>query len=54
MNNQHKNKISVAEIRILYWMCSKTRHDRIRNGNIKDSWGSTDRRNGGGNLAYMI
>jgi len=25
--NQHENKVSVAEMRMLCWMCSKTRRD---------------------------
>jgi hypothetical protein len=29
VKNQHRNKISVAEMRMLCWMCDKTRHDRV-------------------------
>ena len=32
-------KISVTEIKILRWMCNKTRKDRIRNVNIRDMIG---------------
>jgi hypothetical protein len=33
---QHVQKISVAEIRMLCWICGHTRKDRIRNDDIKD------------------
>ena len=33
------NKMSVAKIRMLRWMCSKSRKDRIRNVNISDMVG---------------
>jgi len=33
---------------MLCWMCGKARHDRIRNGNIRESCGSTYRRKDGG------
>ena len=36
---QQVTKISVAEIRRLRWMFSKTREDRIRNVNIRDMVG---------------
>jgi hypothetical protein len=36
VKNQRANKISVVEIRMWYWMCGKTRQDKIRNGNIKE------------------
>lgn len=36
INNQHDNKVSVTEIRVLRWMCSKIGCDKIRNDNIKE------------------
>jgi len=36
VKNKHENKVSVAETRILRWMCSKTRWNRIRNDNIRE------------------
>lgn len=33
------NKISVAEIRMVRWMCGKTMSDRIRNGIIREMVG---------------
>lgn len=33
VKNQHKNKVSVAEVRMLRWVCGKTRRDKIRNDN---------------------
>jgi hypothetical protein len=36
MKNQHGNKISIAEMKMLNWMCGKTRHDRIRNDDTRD------------------
>lgn len=29
-----ENRVSVTVIKILCWMCRKTRHDKIRNDNI--------------------
>jgi len=48
VKNQHENKISVAEMRMLHWMCGKTRRDEIRSDNIRESWGSTYSRKDGG------
>jgi len=31
VKNQHENKVSLAEVRMLRWMCGKTRWDKIRN-----------------------
>jgi hypothetical protein len=36
---QHVQKMSVAEIRMLRWICGHTRKDRIRNDDIKDKLG---------------
>ena len=49
VKNQHENKLSVAEMRMLRWICGKTRLDRIRNDNIRESWGSTYSRKDGRN-----
>ena len=43
------HKLSVAEIRMLRWMCGKTKRDRIRNVDIRESWGSTYSRKDGRN-----
>lgn len=37
--NHHKNKVSVVEIMMLHWMCGNTKHDKIRNDNIRESVG---------------
>lgn len=34
--NQHENKISVVDMRMLRCMCGKTRCDGIRNDNIRE------------------
>ena len=31
IKKQHMHKKDVVEMRMLRWMCGKTRHDRIRN-----------------------
>jgi hypothetical protein len=36
---QHIQKMSVAEIRMLHWLCGHTRKDRIRNDDIRDKLG---------------
>jgi hypothetical protein len=36
---QHIQKMSVAEIRMLCWICGHIRKDRIRNDNIRDKLG---------------
>jgi len=46
---QHENKLSVADMRMLCWMCGKTRRYKIRNENIGESWGSTYSGNDGRN-----
>jgi hypothetical protein len=49
VKNQHKNKLSIEEMRMLCWMCGKTRRDKIRNDNIRECWASTYSRKDGGN-----
>jgi len=39
VKNQHKNKLSVADMMVLCWMCDKIRRNRIRNNNIKERVG---------------
>ncbi|KAL7247477.1 hypothetical protein ACSBR2_002399 [Camellia fascicularis] len=36
IKKQHVDKMSVAEMRMLRWMCGKTRQDRIRNECIRE------------------
>jgi hypothetical protein len=36
---QHVQKMSVAEIRMLHWICGLTRKNRIRNDDINDKLG---------------
>ena len=33
---QHVQQLSVVEIRMLRWICSHTRMDRVRNDDIRD------------------
>ena len=35
IKKQHTQKISVVEMRILKWMCGKTRMDKVRNEDIR-------------------
>ena len=49
VKNQHENKLCVAEMMMLRWIYSKTRLDKIRNDNIRESWGSTYSRKDGRN-----
>ncbi|KAH1225701.1 Craniofacial development protein 2 [Glycine max] len=35
VKSQHETKVGVAEMRMLRWMCGKTRQDKIRNGAIR-------------------
>ncbi|RZB81212.1 LINE-1 retrotransposable element ORF2 protein isoform B [Glycine soja] len=39
VKSQHENKVGVAEMRMLRWMCGKTRQDKIRNGAIREKVG---------------
>lgn len=41
IKKQHISKMSVAEMRMLRWMCGKTRKDRIRNECIRETVGVT-------------
>lgn len=41
INNHQETKVSVTEIRMLRWMCDKTRHDKSINENIVESVGVT-------------
>jgi len=41
VKNQHENKVSATEMKMLCWICGKTRQDRIRNDNIRESYGSS-------------
>jgi hypothetical protein len=36
---QHVQKMSVAEMRMLRWICGHTRKDRIKNDDIRDKFG---------------
>lgn len=39
LKNQHENKVSVAKMMMLRQICGKTRHDQVRNDNIRESDG---------------
>jgi hypothetical protein len=39
IKGQHIQKMSVAEIRMLRWICGHTRKERIRNDDIRDKFG---------------
>ncbi|KAL5194659.1 Protein transport protein Sec24-like CEF [Glycine soja] len=39
VKSQHETKVGVAEMRMLRWMCGKTRQDKIRNGAISERVG---------------
>jgi len=46
VKNQHKNKICVAKMRMVRWMCGKTKCDRIR---TNARWDNTYSGKDGGN-----
>lgn len=37
IKNQYENKVNIAEIRMSHWMCDKTKYDKIRNIDIRES-----------------
>ncbi|KAH1210957.1 Style cell-cycle inhibitor 1-A [Glycine max] len=39
VKSQHENKVGVAEMRMLRWVCGKTRQDKIRNEAIRERVG---------------
>ncbi|XP_060206140.1 uncharacterized protein LOC132633629 [Lycium barbarum] len=39
VKNSHVQKMKVAEMRMLQWMCEHTRRDKIRNEDIRDKVG---------------
>ena len=39
VKSQHENKVGVAEMRMLRWMCGKTRQDKIKNKAIRERVG---------------
>ncbi|RZB84080.1 LINE-1 reverse transcriptase-like [Glycine soja] len=39
VKSQHENKVGVAEMRMLRWMCGKTQQDKIRNEAIRERVG---------------
>jgi hypothetical protein len=41
IKRQHVQQLSVAEMRVLRWICGHTRKDRVRNDDIRDRLGVT-------------
>lgn len=39
--NSHENKVSIAEMKMLNWMCGKTKYGKIKNDNIIEYWDNT-------------
>lgn len=39
VKNKYENKVSVADMRMIWWMCGKTQCDIIKNENIIESVG---------------
>jgi hypothetical protein len=39
----HAQQLSVAEMRMLRWICDNTRRDRVRNDGIRETGGDTSR-----------
>jgi hypothetical protein len=39
----HVQQLSVAEMRMLWWICGNTRRDRVRNDDIRETGGGTSR-----------
>lgn len=39
VKNQHENKVSVLEMRMLRWLSGKIRRDKIRNDDIRENIG---------------
>ena len=42
MKRRHVQQISVAEMRMLRWICGHTRRDRVRNDDIREIRGSAN------------
>jgi len=36
VKNQYEHKLSIDEMRMLRWICGKTRQDRVRYDNIRE------------------
>lgn len=36
VKNQYKNKVSMSKMRMVHWMCGKTRQDKIRYDNFRE------------------